>query len=151
MLSQINPAHTKQSYVCNIHFNIILYLSLGLPSWFFPSDFHTKTLYTVIILDVSFTLCLSHPSWLDQSNYIRRAVQVMKLLIVQLFSYIMHAQTQCYQELRQHTTVPLATKDREQAFFRTPTRGARWQWTTLLVTMKIPYMIFETKTKDLRV
>jgi hypothetical protein len=35
LLSQMNPVHATLSYICHIHFNIILYLRLDLPSGLF--------------------------------------------------------------------------------------------------------------------
>jgi hypothetical protein len=48
ILSQINPVHTAKSYLSKIHFNIIPYLLLCLPSSLFPSDFPTSILYASI-------------------------------------------------------------------------------------------------------
>jgi hypothetical protein len=51
----------------------------GLPSGLFPSGFPTKILYAFLFS------CPSHPPWLDNSNYTWRTIQVMKLLIMQLY------------------------------------------------------------------
>jgi hypothetical protein len=37
--NQLDPVHTPTSHFLKIHFIIILYLRLGLPSGLFPSDF----------------------------------------------------------------------------------------------------------------
>jgi hypothetical protein len=50
ILSQINPVHITQSYFSKIHFNIIPYLPLDLPSGLRISSFPTKILYYIPIL-----------------------------------------------------------------------------------------------------
>ena len=46
ILGQPNPVHIPTSHLLEIHPNIIHPSTLGLPSGFFPSDFHSKNLYT---------------------------------------------------------------------------------------------------------
>jgi hypothetical protein len=47
ILTQINPVRTP-SHFLKIHFNIILYLHLGVPSCLCPSGFCTKSLYALL-------------------------------------------------------------------------------------------------------
>jgi hypothetical protein len=47
-LSQMNLMHVIPSYLCKIHFNIILNLRLGLPSGLLPLSFPTETLYAFL-------------------------------------------------------------------------------------------------------
>lgn len=47
LLSQINPVQTSSSYFHKIHFNIIPYPRLGLPSGLYLSNFLAKSLYCI--------------------------------------------------------------------------------------------------------
>jgi hypothetical protein len=57
ILSQIDPVQTIPSYLCNIHFNVIPHLRLGLPNGLFPSGFPTNILY--ILTHSCYMLCLN--------------------------------------------------------------------------------------------
>jgi hypothetical protein len=46
VVSQMNPTHTTQICVSNIHLNVIAYLYLGVPSGLFLSRFPIKSSYT---------------------------------------------------------------------------------------------------------
>jgi hypothetical protein len=59
------------------------HLRLGLLSGLFPSGFPTNILYAFSSPHSYYIPCPSNPHWLDHSNYTRRRVQVMKLLIMQ--------------------------------------------------------------------
>ena len=58
ILSHINPVNTPTFHSLKIHLNII-FLSLSLPSGFFPSGFPTKTLYTPLLSPLRST-CPAH-------------------------------------------------------------------------------------------
>jgi hypothetical protein len=57
------------------------HLRLGLPSRLFPSGFPTNILYVFLVSPIRAT-CPAHLIFLDRSDYVRRRVQVMKLLIM---------------------------------------------------------------------
>jgi hypothetical protein len=60
ILSQIDPAHTVQSYHSKIHFIILFtYLRLGLPSGLLPSGFPTNILYAFLVSPIR-TTCPAH-------------------------------------------------------------------------------------------
>jgi len=48
LANSIQPAHSHPEFF-KIHFNIILHLSIGLPSYLLPLGFSTKTLYAFLI------------------------------------------------------------------------------------------------------
>jgi hypothetical protein len=83
ILSQIGPVHTIPSYLSMIHFNIATHLRLGLLSGLFPFDFSSISYMHSSCLHLCYMPCLSHPPWLDHSNYTWRRAQVMKFLIMQ--------------------------------------------------------------------
>jgi hypothetical protein len=78
--SQINPVNTTP--FCEMHFNIIHQLILGLSSCLFSSGFRTNNLHAYFFSP--FVLCALpiSSSLLHHSNYTWRRVQVMKLLIM---------------------------------------------------------------------
>jgi len=45
----MNPVHVVPAYFIKIHFNIISYLMLGIPSDLFLSDFPAKLLYEFFV------------------------------------------------------------------------------------------------------
>jgi hypothetical protein len=55
VLSQINPVHITPSYLLKIHFNIIPYLHIGLPSRLFPSGFSTNIPYAFLFAPIRAT------------------------------------------------------------------------------------------------
>jgi hypothetical protein len=51
----------------------------------FPSVLSQKNPVCILLIPYAYYMtCLSHPPWLDYSNYIWRSVQLMKLLVIQL-------------------------------------------------------------------
>jgi hypothetical protein len=48
--SKINPVRATPSCFFKIHFNIILYLRVGIPSGVFPSGFSTKTYIAILLI-----------------------------------------------------------------------------------------------------
>jgi hypothetical protein len=82
VLNQINSVHTSPSYLSNNHFNItstFTLVFLVVPSFL--------TFPPISYMDSSFTHscctpCPSYPSWLHNSNYTWRRVQITKLLII---------------------------------------------------------------------
>jgi hypothetical protein len=59
------------------------HLCLGLPIGLLPSCFPTRILYAFFLPIRATCPRPSHPSWLDNSNYTWRTVQLMKLHIMQ--------------------------------------------------------------------
>jgi len=49
ILGQSNPVHIPTSHLLEIQPNIIHPSTPRYPQWFFPSGFHTKTLYTMYV------------------------------------------------------------------------------------------------------
>jgi hypothetical protein len=96
ILSQIDPLHTIPS----LRSILILstHLRLGLPSSLFPSGFPTKILNAFLFPHSCYIPCPSHAPWLDRSNYTWRKVQVMKLLIMNIW-ILPHFQNICYLSL----------------------------------------------------
>jgi hypothetical protein len=80
-LSQINLLHITPSCFPKIHFNIILPPPCSLPSGLFHSAFPQKSCMHWSSPHACYIPCLSHPPWLDHSNYIWW--RVLKLLILQ--------------------------------------------------------------------
>jgi hypothetical protein len=87
ILRQINPNHTTSSYLSKIHFIIILpptssssYLCLS----FWPS--HRNPVRISLRPHACQTPHPSNPPSLDYSSYTLRRVQIMKLLIIAVFS-----------------------------------------------------------------
>jgi hypothetical protein len=73
------------SHPISLRFILILFTHprLGLPSGLFPSGFPSISYMHSSSPHSCHVPCLSHPPWLDHSNYTWRRVQVMKLLIMQ--------------------------------------------------------------------
>jgi hypothetical protein len=70
-------------YFFKVHINIILHLFLGRASGLLPSDSLATTLYK-FLTHVCHMTCPSHFPWCDHLNNIWQAVQILKLLIMQL-------------------------------------------------------------------
>jgi hypothetical protein len=62
---------------------LLTHLHLGLPSGLFPLAFPPISYMHSSSPHSCYIPCLSHPPWLDHSNYVLRGVQVMKLLVMQ--------------------------------------------------------------------
>ena len=58
-LNQISPVYASTSHLLRVHFNIIPFLCLGLPSSLFPSGLPTKTLYALLRSSIRAT-CPAH-------------------------------------------------------------------------------------------
>jgi hypothetical protein len=58
ILSQVNPLHTPQTNLPRVHFDPILPSPLWSFKCFFPSGFHTKTLYTFLNFHVKNVILL---------------------------------------------------------------------------------------------
>jgi hypothetical protein len=86
ILNQINPVHTIPSHPISLKSILILstHLRLGLPSGSFLLAFPPISYIYSSSPHSCYMPCLSHPPWLDHSNYTWRSVQVMKLLVMQL-------------------------------------------------------------------
>jgi hypothetical protein len=80
ILSQINPVHTTPSYLSKIHSNIILPPTSRSSYWSLSFWLSHQNPICIPLLPMCAT---SHPPWLDNSNYTRRNVQVMKTLFMQ--------------------------------------------------------------------
>jgi hypothetical protein len=65
----MNPVQAFAFNFFDIHFNIISHLRLGLSSGFFPSGFHTKTLYAPFLSHMRAT-CPAHFIRLDFTTII---------------------------------------------------------------------------------
>jgi hypothetical protein len=83
ILRQIDSVHTTPSCLSKIHFNIHPPTSFVFLSGLLPSGFPTDILHAFLFSYSCYIPCLSHPPWLDHSNYTWHRVQVMKLLIMQ--------------------------------------------------------------------
>jgi hypothetical protein len=84
ILSQFNPVYTIPFYHSKIHFNIV-HPPTSWSSWWSLS-FWLSHQYPICIPSrphSCYMPCLSHPLWLDHSNYVWQEVKVMKLLIMQ--------------------------------------------------------------------
>jgi hypothetical protein len=83
-----NPKPFKQHYnpggSLQSHFqtNVVIHLSLGLPSGLLPLDFLAKTLYAFLLSPTCATGRSSHPAWHHYRNSKRLCVQIMKLFNV---------------------------------------------------------------------
>ena len=64
ILGQPNPVHIPTSNLLEIHPNVIHPSTPRSPLWFFPSSFHTKTLYTPLTSPIRAT-CPAHLTLLD--------------------------------------------------------------------------------------
>jgi hypothetical protein len=87
ILSQFDTVHTAPSYLSKIYFNIVyppmvlVFLVFSFLLAFPPIYFmHSYTPHAYYVH------CQSHPPSLDHSNYTKRRVQVMMLLICEIFS-----------------------------------------------------------------
>jgi hypothetical protein len=68
-----------------------IYFNIAHPSTSWSLSFWLSHQYPILILLHSCCMpCPSHPPWLDHYNYTWRRVQVMKLLIMQLFPNVCH-------------------------------------------------------------
>jgi hypothetical protein len=84
ILSHINPIHTIPFYLSKIHFNIVHPPTSWSSQWSLSLWFHNNILYAFLLNHSFYMPRPSHLSWLDQSNYTWRRVQVMKLFIMPL-------------------------------------------------------------------
>jgi hypothetical protein len=84
-LSQINSVHTTQSYLSNIHLNVIhpTYILVFLVVFSFLAYQPTAYMHSFSPSIRATCPSPSHPPWLHHSSYAWRKVQVMKLLIMQ--------------------------------------------------------------------
>ena len=78
ILSQINSFHPVSLWSILILFSLLL---LCRPSDFLPLDVYTKTLCAFLFWPMP---CLSHLPWHDHLHNILWAVQIMKLLVLQV-------------------------------------------------------------------
>jgi hypothetical protein len=84
ILSQINPIHPIPSCLSKIHFNIVQLPTPWSLQW--SLSFWLSRQYPIgipLLPHSCYMPYLSHPPWLDYSNYTWRRVRVMKLLNMQ--------------------------------------------------------------------
>jgi hypothetical protein len=88
ILSQMNPVHTTPPFSLRYILILFSHLCRSLLTCIFPSVVPTKILHA-FLSHTWYMPCLSHSPGLDRFNYIWRSAQVMKLLVIQLFSSIL--------------------------------------------------------------
>jgi hypothetical protein len=76
ILSQMNPIHTSQRYITNVHFNIIIPYTYSSFEWYFLSGFSTKFCVHLLSPHARKSSCPSHTSCFEHP-YICWTVQTV--------------------------------------------------------------------------